>query len=227
MKTVSLLRSTLVFMCHCIACVVSIRLVGCLTMISQPDCLLLMPRCLCVAPSIRSADTTIAIAICAYWNQIMQCINVPLPANIILNTSIIPHSPIPIHVHRVLSLTLASASSFEKIRCHFARSLAKTVFVHTIACRAYKQTHTHGRKCIVTHPQSNCYYHSFHSASRFWSGKHLNESKDHVSTHITIPIIHSEYLSWRSAFLFWHSSTSTLRVCANTNALWLCLQINT
>lgn len=106
MKTVSLLRSTLVFMCR-VACVVSIRL-ACLTMISSNRfchstslthyfCSAVCARTSFahfLAHSSRSPCSSSGrpytlhpFTICAYRNQIMQCINVPLPVNIIPYTS--------------------------------------------------------------------------------------------------------------------------------------------
>lgn len=102
-------RSTLVSassssLCACvmcwsgaIACVVSIRL-ACFTMISSNRfCRFTSFRLLAsFSPthtySPRTPHTHIPFTICAFRNRIMQCINVPFPANIIPHTSCLMQS---------------------------------------------------------------------------------------------------------------------------------------
>lgn len=92
-------------------CLCGFHPVGCLTMISQRSLgshSLTFPALhlsLFIHPfnMILSTLSLHPFTICAYWNQIMQCINVSLPVNIILNTSI---------THSACSLTLDHSKDF-------------------------------------------------------------------------------------------------------------------
>lgn len=168
-------------------CVVSIRL-ACFTMISSNRFYRFTSFCSLASFShsfthsllllfhLQHIPYTICVCVCLHFeNQIMQCINVPLPVNIILHTSCLMKS---------IHFKFVHPSKRFSFLIHFTHM--KTIFAHRTVVHLNMNEHREFMKKNTISPQSRLYHHHRRRHS-FRCHTFLEKSiqPNHVSTHIT------------------------------------------